>query len=153
MVGKKEVEIVSNNKNKELTLKKRYKIVYDKCIAKAYKMMPNKHKISKALRKARKIFERLHNIPRFDNFSDNICNFCDLLSDYFEGKYKNLPLSTIVAVLAGVLYVVLPFDVLVDYIPVLGWLDDVTVMSFIAQAEQNDIKEYLSWLGAFIENK
>ena len=139
-------------RNTEGTLKKRYRQVYDKCVDKARKMLPNRHKISKALRKARKIFERLHNTPRFDTFSDNICNFCDLLSDYFEGIYKNLPLSTIVAVLAGVLYLVLPFDVLADYIPVLGWIDDMAVLGFIVKAEQNDIKEYLSWKNALIKS-
>ena len=113
--------------------------------------MPNKLKISKALRKARKIFERLRNIHRFDVFSDNICSFCDLLSDYFEGTYKNLPLSTIVAVLAGVLYLVLPFDALADYIPVLGWIDDMAVLGFIVKAEQNDIEEYLGWKAKELE--
>ena len=140
------------SKNTASALKKSYRRVYDKCITKARKMMPNRHKISKTLRKARKIFERLHNIPRFNAFSDNICNFCDLLSDYFEGTYKNLPLSTIVAVLAGVLYLVLPFDVLADYIPVLGWIDDMAVLGFIVKAEQNDIKEYLSWKNALIKS-
>ena len=139
------------SKNTAIPLKKSYKRVYDKCVAKARKIMPNRHKISKALRKARKIFERLHNIPRFDAFSDNICDFCDLLSDCFEGTYKNLPLSTIVAVLAGVLYLVLPFDVLADYIPVLGWIDDMAVLGFIVKAEQNDIKEYLGWKASAIK--
>ena len=126
-------------------LKKRYKRVYDKCATKANKVLANKKKISKCIRKARKIFERLHNLPRFNTLSNNICNFCDLLSDYFDGTYKNLPLSTIVAILAGLLYLVLPIDCLADFIPVLGWLDDAAVLGFVVVAEQNDVKEYLDW--------
>ena len=126
-------------------LKKRYKRVYDKCATKANKVLSNKKKISKCIRKARKIFERLHNLPRFNALSNNICNFCDLLSDYFDGTYKNLPLSTIVAILAGLLYLVLPIDCLADFIPVLGWLDDAAVLGFVVAAEQNDVKEYLDW--------
>ena len=140
-------------KNTKANLKKSYRSVYEKCKVKAERIMPNKHKVSKALRKARKIFERLHNIPRFDKFSKNICSFCDLLSDYSEGSYKNLPLSTIVTVLAGILYLVLPFDVFADYLPFLGWIDDVAVLSFIVKAEQNDIKEYLEWKNTAVEAK
>ena len=132
-------------KKKETTLKKRYRKFYEKCIAKAKKMLPNKKKISNVLKKARRIFERLHNIPKCEALAKNICNFCDLLSDYFAGVYQNLPLSTVVAALAGLIYVVLPIDVLADFVPVLGWLDDAAVLAFVVAAEQNDVKEYLNW--------
>ena len=132
-------------KGNQPKLKKNYKRVYDKCTNKANKVISNKKKISKCIKKARKIFERLHNLPRFDSLSANICNFCDLLSDYFEGSYKNLPLSTIVAVLAGLLYLVLPIDCLADFIPILGWLDDAAVLGFVVVAEKNDVNEYLKW--------
>lgn len=126
-------------------LKKSYKRFYDKCINKAKKMIPEKKKISKTIRKARKIIERLHNLPKFESLSNNICNFCDLVSDYLDGIYTKLPLSTIVALVAGLLYAVLPFDVLADFLPFVGWVDDATVLGFVFLAEQNDINEYLEW--------
>ena len=130
---------------KQPKLKSRYKRLYDKFTTKANKLLTNKKKISNCIKKARKIFERLHNLPRFDAFSNNICNFCDLLSDYFDGTYKNLPLSTIVAILAGLLYLILPIDCLADFIPILGWIDDAAVLGFVVVAEQNDVREYLAW--------
>lgn len=132
-------------KDKKNTLEKRYKKFYDKCLSKAEKMRPNKKKISNVLKKARKIFERLHNIPRCEALTKNICYFCDLLSDYFAGIYQELPLSTIVAVLAGLLYVVSPIDAFPDVIPVLGWIDDAAVLAFVVAAEQGDVEEYLNW--------
>ena len=126
-------------------LKKGYMRVYNKCAAKANSILNSKKKTSAYVRKARKIFERLHNLPRFESFSKNICNFCDLLSDYFDGLYENLPLSTIVAILAGLLYLVLPLDCLADFIPLIGWLDDAAVLGFVVLAEQNDVNEYLAW--------
>lgn len=136
---------MSEKKTKVLSLGKKYTFVYEKCKAKASKIAPDKKKIGKNIKKARKIFERLHNIPRFDKFSKHICDFCDLLSDYCDGAYTNLPVATLVALIAGVLYVVLPIDVLADFIPLLGWLDDAAVLSFIVKTEQNDVNEYLRW--------
>ena len=137
--------VISMKQNKQVALSKNRKRFYDKCVVRAEKMLPNKKKICKTIRKARNIFERLHNIPRCDALCKNICSFCDLLADYFEGIYQNLPLSTIVAILGGLLYLVLPIDVLADFIPVLGWLDDAAVLAFVVAAEQNDVKEYLAW--------
>ncbi len=133
------------NKNEKVKLSKRSKRFYEKQRVKAEKIINNKRKISNLIRKARKIFERLDKVPRCKGLSQNICNFCDLLSDYFDGIYRNLPVSTIVALVAGLLYVVLPIDVLADFIPVLGWLDDAAVMSFVIAAEQKDLQKYLSW--------
>lgn len=130
---------------KQATLRKSYKRVYEKCVVKATGMVLDKKKISQKIRKARKIFERLHNIPRCETLSKHICDFCDLLSDYLDGIYTNLPLSTIVSLIAGILYLVLPFDVLADFVPVFGWIDDAAVLSFIVATEQNDINEYLKW--------
>lgn len=126
-------------------LKTGYKRVYDKCISKAKRIAPNKKKISQKIKKARKTFEKLHNISRFEALSKHICNFCDLLSDYLDGTYSNLPLSTFVALIAGILYLVLPFDALADFIPILGWIDDAAVLGFIVATEQNDVNEYLKW--------
>ncbi|MBR5572742.1 MAG: DUF1232 domain-containing protein [Oscillospiraceae bacterium] len=121
------------------------KWLYEKQLVKAEKIVASKKKVSKVIKKARKIFERLHNLPRCKALSENICNFCDLLSDYFDGTYPNLPLSTIVATLAALLYLVLPIDILSDFIPVLGWLDDAAVLGFVMLTEQNDVSEYLDW--------
>ena len=132
-------------KSQQRALRKSYSRAYERQVNKAEKMIANRKKISKTIRKARDIFERLHNIPKFDALSKNICSLCDLLADYVEGIYKKAPLSTIAAILGGLLYLVLPIDVLADFIPVLGWLDDAAILAFVVAAEQNDVKEYLTW--------
>jgi uncharacterized membrane protein YkvA (DUF1232 family) len=132
-------------RKEKIKLRKWYRRVYEKCLTKAQAMMPDKKKISNKIKKARKIFERLHNIPRCDALSKNICNLCDLISDYLDGVYTNLPLATILASVAGILYLVLPIDALADFIPVLGWLDDAAVLGFVIATEQKDINEYLEW--------
>ena len=132
-------------RKEKIKLRKWYRRVYEKCLTKAQAMMPDKKKISNKIKKARKIFERLHNVPRCDALSKNICNLCDLISDYLDGVYTNLPLATILASVAGILYLVLPIDALADFIPVLGWIDDAAVLGFVIATEQKDINEYLEW--------
>ena len=87
----------------------------------------------------------MHNIPRFETLSKQICNLCDLLSDYLDGTYTNLPTATIIALIGGLLYLVLPIDAIADFIPWFGLLDDAAVLGFVIAAEQNDVNEYLEW--------
>lgn len=132
-------------KKEKTTLRKSYRRVYEKCLLKAQKIFSNKKEISKKIKKARKIFEKLNDIPRFTTLSKHICNFCDLLCDYLEGTFTNSPTATIVAIIAGLLYLILPFDVLADFLPIIGWLDDAATLAFIFTKEQTAVNEYLEW--------
>lgn len=132
-------------KENKVVLKRNYGRIYERCLVKAQKLIPNKRIISQKIKKARTIFERLQNLSRFQNLSKHICNFCDLLSDYFDGVYTKLPLATIIALVGGLLYVVLPIDALADFIPFIGFLDDAAVLAFIVDTERNDVNEYLKW--------
>lgn len=84
-------------------------------------------------------------MPKWESLALNICNLCDLLSDYCDGIYPNIPLATIVAIIGGLLYVVLPIDALPDIFPIVGWADDAAVLAFVVAAERNDVNEYLNW--------
>lgn len=136
---------MENRENHQLVLSKPRAWLYQKCVDKARRILGNREKVGKTLRKARKIVEKFRFIPKFKELSRHICDFCDLLADYFEGLYPNLPMSTIVALLAGLLYLVLPFDVIADFFPAVGWVDDAAVLAFVMAAEQNDVKEYKAW--------
>lgn len=44
---------------------------------------------------------------------------------------KNTPASAKIAVLAAILYAILPADIVADFIPFLGWFDDAIVMTIL----------------------
>ena len=131
--------------NKQLVLSKRRQRFFGKCTNKAEKIANNKRKFAETLRKARKTIEKLHNLPRCETLSRNLCNICDLLADYIDGSYRNFPLSTVVMLLGGVLWAVIPFDTIPDMIPILGWIDDAAVIAGIVMTAQKDINDYLEW--------
>lgn len=128
-----------------MVLSKPQNWLYAKCVKKAKKIIPNRKKLSEKIKKARKIAERLKNLPRCNELSKHVCNFCDMLLDYLAGEYHNLPLATIVALLAGLLYLIMPIDVIADILPGIGWIDDAAVLAYVFKAEQNDVNEYLKW--------
>ena len=44
---------------------------------------------------------------------------------------KNTPASAKIAVVAAVLYAVMPADIVADFVPFLGWFDDALVMTVL----------------------
>ena len=49
-----------------------------------------------------------------------------MIGDALHGRYKMSMLTVIIAIVA-VAYIIFPFDFIPDYIPVIGWIDDVVV--------------------------
>jgi uncharacterized membrane protein YkvA (DUF1232 family) len=68
-----------------------------------------------------------------------------LIKDWRSGKYKQALYGTIAAVAFGLLYVFNPFDLLPDFVPFLGALDDATVIGALLMLVERDLKKYRTW--------
>lgn len=64
-----------------------------------------------------------------------------MVRDAFNGHYSMSFLSYLLLV-GGVLYVVFPFDLISDLIPVVGWIDDGAVIYFIVKRLQKEMQRY-----------
>ena len=117
----------------------------DKNKIKAEKLLKNKEKTEKVLEKAKWLCNMLAKIPFFGKIFDGISTMCDLISDYNKGIYKNIPLATIVTILAAILYMVCPVDLLPDALPLIGVLDDAAILYGVSMAAKNDIEAYNKW--------
>jgi uncharacterized membrane protein YkvA (DUF1232 family) len=53
-----------------------------------------------------------------------------MLSDSYNKRYR-MTLFTQIALLLSLLYVISPFDFIPDWIPFLGWSDDVAMLYFL----------------------
>ena len=68
-----------------------------------------------------------------------------LLQDYWNGDYKNVPWKLIAAIGFAVAYLVSPIDVVPDFIPILGFVDDAAVFALTLAAFQSEIDTYKEW--------
>lgn len=65
-----------------------------------------------------------------------------MLSDVFTCKYTKMPMGSLVAGLGALLYVISPVDLIPDFIPVLGILEDIVVLGLCMKFARYDIQEY-----------
>jgi uncharacterized membrane protein YkvA (DUF1232 family) len=68
-----------------------------------------------------------------------------LVRAYATGEYRQVPLESMLLIVAGVGYVVSPLDLIPDFVPGAGALDDLTVLSFVLGIVRRHLDEFLAW--------
>ena len=82
--------------------------------------------------------------PALKRILQDLKDLYSLFIDSIKGKYDLHPVT--LGIIGGsLLYFIIPFDLVIDYIPVIGLLDDFAVLSTIINSLQEEISEYRSW--------
>ena len=69
----------------------------------------------------------------------------NLLKDYYNGTYRNVPWKFIAAIGFAVAYLISPIDVIPDFIPLVGYVDDAAVFGLVVKSFMSEIEEYKNW--------
>ncbi len=68
-----------------------------------------------------------------------------MLKDVKKGNYPNVPWFTVASIVFALLYVFNPFDLIPDFIPGVGYIDDLAVLSIGMGWIESDLHRYLDW--------
>ncbi len=82
---------------------------------------------------------------KISRLADRIRIIIRMVRAYAKGSYRQIPWKSILALVAGLVYFIMPLDLLPDFIPVTGFLDDFTIIMLITGAFQQDIQDFLLW--------
>ena len=76
---------------------------------------------------------------------DNLILIRDYLSDIATGKYKDYNGKKLILIVAAMLYVVTPFDLLPDIIPP-GWIDDISIVAWAIKEASEELEKYKDYI-------
>lgn len=65
--------------------------------------------------------------------------------DFQTGEYRDMPRPKLLIVIAAIIYFVSPFDVIPDYLPVLGHIDDAFVVSLALKSVRAELDTFMAW--------
>jgi uncharacterized membrane protein YkvA (DUF1232 family) len=71
-----------------------------------------------------------------------------LVKDYRSGRYPAVPWRAISSIAFALLYVLNPLDLIPDFLPVVGQIDDALVLSICLSLVNQELKRYRSWKDA-----
>lgn len=97
----------------------------------AEKVMKNKKKI-----------EKIASNDTLHKYLNDVKLYFQMLGDVFTGKYKEVPFGTIAAIVGSLLYVLSPVDLVPDFIPVVGYLDDAAILAACLNFTRFDVEKY-----------
>jgi uncharacterized membrane protein YkvA (DUF1232 family) len=64
-----------------------------------------------------------------------------MLRDVLGGHYRMSVLTTLIAIVS-IAYIIYPFDLIPDYIPVIGWTDDALVLYLLLRQLVKETQRY-----------
>ncbi len=79
--------------------------------------------------------------PALKSALKNVRVLYALFKDAINGKYK-LPPASVAMIGGGLLYFILPADLIPDFIPLIGYLDDMAILTTIMNSLNKEIREY-----------
>ena len=68
-----------------------------------------------------------------------------IVKDYWSGAYRKIPYGATASIIFTLIYVLNPFDLMPDALPVIGQLDDVAVVSACLLLIEHDLQTYKEW--------
>ena len=74
-----------------------------------------------------------------------------LVKDYVQGNYRKIPWWSVASVAAALGYFLTPTDLLPDFLPGIGYLDDATVLALVLSSIRQDLKKYAEAKGLRLE--
>ncbi len=101
----------------------------------AQKALDNKEEIEKIFIKAGPL----------EKFVNDLKLLFSVVQDYVKGEYREIPWLSIAAIVFALLYVLNPIDLIPDFIPVIGYLDDAAVVAICLALVEKDLIKYAEW--------
>ncbi|MFT5466779.1 MAG: uncharacterized membrane protein YkvA (DUF1232 family) [Verrucomicrobiales bacterium] len=101
--------------------------------------------LERALAESEAVEKHVRESRGLKRFYNDVKTLFAMLRDYYRGRYREMPFMTIAAIIATILYLISPIDLIPDFIPIIGVIDDVAVLAVCVRWVRSDIKKYLAW--------
>jgi uncharacterized membrane protein YkvA (DUF1232 family) len=101
--------------------------------------------IEKVVQKSEEIKKSFRRSGPLGRFVEDGHLLVSMVKDYWSRAYRQVPYATIGAGVVTLLYVLNPFDIMPDFLPVIGQVDDAAVIAACLFLIENDLYRYSRW--------
>ncbi|PWW81271.1 hypothetical protein CR164_11055 [Prosthecochloris marina] len=90
---------------------------------------------------------------QFQEITDKLQALLRMLKSWLNKEYSVIPWQTIILAFTAIIYFVTPFDAIFDFIPLLGFADDVAVLTAVLASINRDLDKFMEWEGELVQEE
>jgi len=68
-----------------------------------------------------------------------------LLRSFCSGKYKRIPWESLILIIVAIAYFASPLDLIPDFLPGIGYVDDVMILRFVYRSVKDELERFMAW--------
>lgn len=107
----------------------------------------------KVVDKEKSIFDIFSKAGPLKEYFEKAKLLFSMIKDYYRGDYREISSMNIALIGAIFLYVLSPIDLIPDFIPLAGYLDDAAVIAYGLKKLNNEIEKYQLWQSTRMERE
>jgi uncharacterized membrane protein YkvA (DUF1232 family) len=81
----------------------------------------------------------------FDSVRDKVVTLGKLLKAYASGEYRDIELKNLVIMIASLVYFLSPIDLVPDFLPLLGYADDIALLTYVLRSVGEEVEKFELW--------
>lgn len=101
--------------------------------------------VEKVITKSEDIKKKFNTTGPLGRFIEDGQLLLAIVKDYWSGAYRQIPYGGIAAIVFTLVYILNPFDMMPDVLPVIGQVDDVAVLGACLLLIEQDLHKYKDW--------
>ncbi len=118
------------------------KKIYEKSRAKAEELLEDEDKMERFLQKLEK---KLKTIPLAGSALAYVPLMISLVRSFVKREYRDIPVLSIISIVITLIYVLSPADLIPDFIPAAGLIDDASLVATCLLVMRTDLEDYRQW--------
>lgn len=120
-------------------------IFYKSSFSKANRVSKNAKSLLNILRNALQKTKDLGTGGIFDLIRSKVVLVGKLVKAYAQGTYRDIEFKNLIIIVAGLIYFISPIDLIPDFLPLLGYADDVALLTFIVGSVSEELEKFELW--------
>ncbi|HLO42778.1 MAG TPA: YkvA family protein [Leadbetterella sp.] len=121
-------------------------VFYNSSLKKASRLSKNTVGILKLLKGVLSKIQTEGKSTVLQSIKDKVLTLGKMLKFYATGDYRNIDLKNVVIIITAFVYFLSPVDLIPDFIPMLGFADDVALVTFVFNSISEEIEKFETWL-------